>query len=232
MSNYFGLEPVYQSHPTQSFTSDGVTTSFPLTVNPGSPSSIIVNQDGVIQRPGLDYTLSAGNLVFAIAPPVAEIGTTNNIYVVYLGVNVSVGTPGANTVGASQIIDASITITELAPALIASNTDAQAQASLLTLLTPGTLATAFQGTNQSLLANGYQKLPGGLILQWGSQVVTGVNTLNTFSYPLTFPTGVHMIIGSSSTLSAYGMGFGLSTSQFNLASSVSGATVSWIAIGK
>ena len=31
---------------------------------------------------------------------------------------------------------------------------------------PSTVAAAFQGANQSLSANGYQKLPGGLIFQW------------------------------------------------------------------
>ena len=32
--------------------------------------------------------------------------------------------------------------------------------------------TQFTGTNQSLNASGYQKLPGGLIIQWGN-IVTG-----------------------------------------------------------
>src|SRR5690606_19725059 len=35
------------------------------------------------------------------------------------------------------------------------------------VLTPATLAAAFQGGNQSLALPGYQKLPGGLILQFG-----------------------------------------------------------------
>lgn len=34
------------------------------------------------------------------------------------------------------------------------------------VLTPATLAAAFQGGNQLLADNGYQRLPGGLILQW------------------------------------------------------------------
>jgi hypothetical protein len=35
-------------------------------------------------------------------------------------------------------------------------------------VTNGVYTTNFTGSNQSLSANGYQKLPGGLIIQWGS----------------------------------------------------------------
>lgn len=49
------------------------------------------------------------------------------------------------------------------------------------------LAAALQGANQSLAASGYQKLPGGLIIQWGevAGVVTGTPTAITF--PIAFP---------------------------------------------
>lgn len=43
----------------------------------------------------------------------------------------------------------------------------------------------FSGSNQSLASSGYQKLPGGLILQWGTGTDAGTAVLNTF--PLTFP---------------------------------------------
>lgn len=109
MSNYVGLEPVYLSHVTQHFTSDGVTTSFPLTINPGSSSAILVNQDGVIQRPGVDYNVELGNLVFFTAPPAPESGVTQNIFVTFLGVMAQVPTPAANTVGTVQVQDNSIT---------------------------------------------------------------------------------------------------------------------------
>lgn len=80
---YIGLEPRYVRHHTQSFTSNGTTLSYPLAVNPGTPSSIIVYVDGVPQRPGLDYNVQLSNLVFDQAPPAPEIGVTNNIFVVY-----------------------------------------------------------------------------------------------------------------------------------------------------
>ena len=48
------------------------------------------------------------------------------------------------------------------------------------------LTDAFKGANSSLSTNGYQKLPSGLIIQWGQ--ITGSYNANTFSFPLAFPT--------------------------------------------
>jgi hypothetical protein len=48
------------------------------------------------------------------------------------------------------------------------------------------LTSAFTGANQSLTADGYQKLPGGLIIQWGFVPDTGTTMSATF--PIAFPT--------------------------------------------
>lgn len=45
----------------------------------------------------------------------------------------------------------------------------------------------FTGSNQSLATSGYQKLPGGLILQWG-QVTISPHATATFTFPIAFPT--------------------------------------------
>lgn len=49
----------------------------------------------------------------------------------------------------------------------ATAAEAQALTSLTKLLTPGRLADAFGGSNVSKTTNGYQILPGGIIMQWG-----------------------------------------------------------------
>lgn len=59
---------------------------------------------------------------------------------------------------------------------------------------PGALSATsfpiFTGTNQSLNSNGYQKLPGGLIIQWGSSSTTsGGGTALTLPTP--FSTAVY-----------------------------------------
>jgi hypothetical protein len=51
---------------------------------------------------------------------------------------------------------------------IASTAQAQARTSNATLLSPLRLEEAFKGLNQSIAPNGFQKLPGGVIIQWGS----------------------------------------------------------------
>lgn len=44
------------------------------------------------------------------------------------------------------------------------------------------------GANQSLAASGYQKLPGGLILQWGG--ISASNGLGNVTFPIAFPTAL------------------------------------------
>lgn len=48
--------------------------------------------------------------------------------------------------------------------------------------------SSFTGTNQSLVGTGYQKLPGGLIIQWGTD--SGAGSDRNISYPIAFPSAV------------------------------------------
>lgn len=79
---------------------------------------------------------------------------------------------------------------------VASTAQAQAQTSDTVLISALKLAQAFQGsTNQSLAAAaGYQKLPGGLIMQWGSTISIPSGGNSGFSLPIPFP---------NSTIAAY-----------------------------
>lgn len=74
----------------------------------------------------------------------------------------------------------------LAPATsaaIAVGTDTQSA------VTPSEFAGAFGGANQSIGTNGYQVLPGGLILQWGlyPTLITFEGPI-TITFPIAFPT--------------------------------------------
>lgn len=79
---------------------------------------------------------------------------------------------------------------------VATTLQAQQQTSNTVLLSALKLAEAFQGANQVLTTNGYQKLPGGLILQWGNRNFTS-GTSYVFDTP--FPTGaiVAWAVGNS-----------------------------------
>ena len=102
--------------------------------------------------------------------------------------------------------------------------------------------TAFTGSNQSLSGNGYQKLPEGLIIQWGATASTTA-TYTDVIFPLTFPSGVFSVqttkdvlvvdtTGSttpSGTKSVTNRGF---TFVYDPVSSSSMGDGYWFAIGK
>jgi hypothetical protein len=91
----------------------------------------------------------------------------------------------------------------------------------------------------SLVANGYQKLPSGLIIQWGSQYVAA-GTTGTYAFPITFPnSAIQLIAGedidgpnSNSRNDSTG-GKAISNSQYQLrqGSSFGGMTIHWVCFG-
>lgn len=90
------------------------------------------------------------------------------------------------------------------------------------------LANEFIGDKRVLSENGYQKLPGGLIIQWGRALV---GTAVTF--PVSFPNGVLHVnaihLGSSTSLVSVDVG-SLNKAGFNTNGTV-GVQQIWIAVG-
>jgi hypothetical protein len=60
-------------------------------------------------------------------------------------------------------------------------------------VTNGVYTTNFTGSNQSVSSNGYQKLPGGLIMQWGTTPVVAPGVNQTVTFPISFTTSVFSI---------------------------------------
>jgi hypothetical protein len=100
--------------------------------------------------------------------------------------------------------------------------------------------SSFTGTNASKTTNGWQKLPGGIILQWGYQGITN----STFTFPTPFPTKCLNFIASNSNTQGAGVdnAFGYPTgatspqTQFFLATKGSYGPITsypcyWFAIG-
>lgn len=72
---------------------------------------------------------------------------------------------------------------------VATITQAQGLISSSTLITPQRLNDSFKGSNQSLTPNGYQILPGGLVMQWCSSSVAvssaiGSSAVASVTFPL------------------------------------------------
>ena len=69
--------------------------------------------------------------------------------------------------------------------------EARGLSDTLRAITPATLAAALKGANQSLSGSGFQKLPGGLLLQWGSATLTQDDQIITF--PVSFSSAVYSV---------------------------------------
>jgi len=84
---YIGRSPLYGKFERQSLTADGSTTTFTLNYTIGSAAAILVNVAGVVQEPGVAYTLGSGGtqIIFTAAP-----ASTDNVYLTFLGVQTDV----------------------------------------------------------------------------------------------------------------------------------------------
>jgi hypothetical protein len=121
---------------------------------------------------------------------------------------------------------------------IASTAQAQALSDNTTLISPLRLNESFKGSNQSLAANGYQKLPGGLIIQWGTAISNGSGVASV-TLPITYPSGQFRLITniqsvsfstfSVNRVSSTGSSFVVNTTTNNIASPNAG--FDWISIG-
>lgn len=111
-------------------------------------------------------------------------------------------------------------------------------------------ATAYQLTRiagggaytQSLTATGWQRLPSGLIIQWGTSASIAADTRVTVTYPIAFPNacfGAYPVYQAPSTILDHGSSFGvanigLTTFQIEsqaIALPFEGLPARWFAIG-
>jgi len=118
---------------------------------------------------------------------------------------------------------------------VASTAQSQAWASNTTLITPLRLSESHKGANQSLAANGFQKLPGDVVLQWGS-VLTSASGTQPFSYPIAF-TSLYRVVATAhssfprfATLNA-ATNTGANVDMYTETGARSSEAVSWFAIG-
>lgn len=88
-------------------------------------------------------------------------------------------------------------------------------------------------------ANGYQKLPSGIYLQWGVTASLGSGTTTAVSFPVAFPTACRQVIAgvrdnsgvATTATGQWGTG-GYGTTGFSLYNRTSVAlTFNWFAVG-
>ena len=84
-------------------TGNGSTATMDLTTTPADVKDVSVYYDGVMQTPGVDYTLSGNTVTFTTAPP-------NNVYVCCLQTaNGDIGTPANDSVTTAKLTDGMFT---------------------------------------------------------------------------------------------------------------------------
>ena len=107
---YIGNEPLSVAFLTDTFSGNGSTVAFTMSVAPANTSSILVAVTGVVQDPST-YSVSGTTLTFSAAPPTG----TSNISVRYLGIPASgvaaVIFPGAVSSSTTNTVTNKISVT-------------------------------------------------------------------------------------------------------------------------
>lgn len=169
-------------------------------------------------------------------------GSQNGLYVVTtLGTGANgTWTRATDADGAGEIIAGMLVV--VAEGTV--NADTEWELTTNAPITIGTTSLAFQrfvstaDFGSSLSASGYQKLPSGLIIQWGSVTATYAGTAVTF--PVAFPTACRAVTtGVDGTTNASGENanpYNITASGFSIYSYVppntaQNATAWWMAIG-
>ncbi len=101
--SYIGNTPISVAFLTDTFSGNGSTTAFTMTVAPANTSSILVAVTGVVQDPST-YSVSGTTLTFSGAPP----SGTSNISVRYLGIPAS----GVTTTAYRTVTDTTATASQ------------------------------------------------------------------------------------------------------------------------
>ena len=83
----------------------------------------------------------------------------------------------------------------------------------------------------SLGSSGYQKLSSGLILRWGSAIVSTANVDLPVTLPIPFPTAAVQVITSCSSVTSYGGGGVVNNSTINVWANNPGAGIEYLVIG-
>lgn len=209
-SSYIGQAPVFGDFPFQILTGAN-TASYTLSYQVSNENGMLVFLNGAIQRPGIDYTASGTSLVFS-----ESVATGVQIFTYGMGLPKSTLAPSAGSVGTA----------ELAAGVKATGASAQDWTNALQVLTPDGLDDALKGANQSLASNGYQKLPGGLIIQWGNRLNNG-----SVTFPLAFTAVLNITLGAVGSVGADAYASALSTTGATFGGVDTGETVHYQVIG-
>lgn len=124
----------------------------------------------------------------AVNPTAAGLALLDDVDAAAQRTTLGLGTAATSNTGDFQAADADIPTVSASQAEMVAGTEANLR-SMSPLRVSQAITGAFNGSNQSLAVAGFQKFPGGLLLQWGS-ISVGADTTASVTWPVAFPTGV------------------------------------------
>jgi hypothetical protein len=119
------------------------------------------------------------------------------------GTAAATGSETAPTPDAGYVELARVTVANGATSITSGNIVANASLRQKVAALPD-LRAMFGGTGL-LGANGYMRLPGGLIVQWGNNSTEVGGNVN-FAFPLTFPNACHIVLAMEASADGWGPG--------------------------
>lgn len=172
-----------------------------------------VDVSGIPQGYVLTYTSAGAPPAWTPAGGLGVVGIANG------------GTGATTAVSAFDALKQNATTTVTGVSTIATTAQVVSGLSTTQIITP----SGFKG-NSSIVEDGYYKLPGGLIIQWGyAEAATG--TTGTISYPIAFNTLYSTVITQQAVAAQYYAIVTASTNSFNYSASGTGTGIRWIAFG-
>lgn len=216
------------------FTTGGTSTAFTLTPTPA------ITANTANQRFRIKFNAAAGTTpTLAVSGQAAlnlkykdSAGTKQAITSTQVPINWVSDVENDGTDWVVLDVPPSAAASETVAGLLEIATAAEAQAFTANKAIDGAkLAAAMQGANQSLASSGYQKLPGGLIIQWGVTPTLSTTPV-TVTFPIAFPTACKSVALTNSTSSSITVGStSLTASSFSGWASSGGSAHNYIAIG-
>lgn len=182
-------------------------------------------------------SVAVSGITVSATPTVMELGILSASSQMLGSVSLATLTvTGTLTVSGTTILGTATSLGTATTAVTAADGDNSTKVAT-TAYADTRVSTAFTA-NQSVSANGYQKFPGGLIIQWGQTGTITAASSSAVSFPVTFTTAVYSVVATRNDAAVNAQRsdatYSITTTGFTVdnGSPSNAARFSWMAVGK